>query len=692
MPVNFASYQIAVSGMRVNQHALNVTGHNIANASTPGYVRQQAIIASNYFQTVNTRAGMQQFGLGADIQEVRQIRHMFLDNTFRRENTTLGYWEARRKTFEDVQAIMGEPMEEGLQNAMNAFWDSWQELSKTPDNLTVRALVRQRGENLVHYVNHMGQQLDKLQDDINNEIIVRINEVNTILESVAELNLKILSTEVSGDTANDYRDQRNNLLDRLSKLVDCDIQEMQDGQVDILVSGYFLVTKGTYKTMYAGENQKGSSFVVPKLEGTNIEIPLNNGTIKGLLESRGEVFSAVGSVENGTPDTRADIVFAVDVSNDSTDDYLAKVKAGIAEYIKELDKRGVDYNLRLITYNSGIEHSESYGRDGGALLADIPDTAPDPLDSGNNFSGIGGVDGVLEALEEIDDWNGDSRYAMVFTAESINGDDGADAGYVDRLKALGVKTSVVTDSTYFTEGEPADEAGWDEISQGTGGSLYDMAAEDYQDIMAYAVSDVNTDINYHISEIEYSTNIVSDLKKKLNALINVMMREINYLHQSGRTMHIPSLQGEAFFVAINSELPLEMGNIKLNDNLTDLNNIVASRGDDSGDNTIARQIANLRNQAVMMDTTGILNLDDYYQAIILAIGNGGADAASIAEGQRTLVQSADDYRQSIMGVSMDEEMTNMIKYKFAYNASARAASVLDEMLETVISRMGLAGR
>jgi len=690
--VSLSSYQIAVSGMRVSQHALNVIGHNIANASTPGYVRQQAIIASNYFKTQNTRAGLQQFGLGADIQDVRQIRHMFLDNTYRRENTTLGYWEARSKTFEDIQAIIGEPMEEGLQTYMNAFWDAWQELSKAPDNLTVRALVRQRGENLVHYVNHLGQQLDKLQEDINSEIIVRINEVNNILKNVAELNLKILSNEITGDSANDYRDQRNSLLDKLSNLVDCDIQEMQDGQVDILVGGYFLVTKGTYRTIYAGENEKGSFFVVPKLEGTNTEIPLSNGTIKGLLESRGEVFAAVGSIENGTPDTRADIVFVVDVSSDSSDEYLAKVKEGIADYIKELEKRGINYNLRLITYNSGIVSNANYGKNGGALLADIPDTAPDPLDSGNNFSGVGGADGVLEALEQISNWKGDSRYAMVFTAESINGGDDAGAGYVERLKALGIKTSIVTNSAYFTEGQPAGEAGWDQITEGTGGSLYDMAAASFKGIMADAVSGVNTDINNKISRIEYSTNVISDLKKKLNALINVMMREINYLHQSGRTMHIPSSQGEAFFVPINPELPLEMGNIKLNDNLTDLNNIVASESDDSGDNKIARQIANLRNKPVMMDVTGILSLDDYYQAIILAIGNGGAEAASIAEGQKNLVQAADDYRQSIMGVSMDEEMTNMIKYKFAYNAAARAASIVDEMIETVINRVGLAGR
>ena len=132
MGVSFASYEIARSGLTVNERGLYVTGHNIANVNTPGYVRQQAMIKNGPVETVLTRAGLMQFGLGADIQEIRQIRHTFLDNIYRQENTTLGYWEARQKTYIDLQAILGEPMNSGLQNVLNQFWDAWQELAKEP--------------------------------------------------------------------------------------------------------------------------------------------------------------------------------------------------------------------------------------------------------------------------------------------------------------------------------------------------------------------------------------------------------------------------------------------------------------------------------------------------------------------------------------------------------------------------------
>ena len=128
--------------MHSNQKSLEVTGHNISNLSTQGYTRQQAVL-----QTAQTRYVANSFvEMGASIQEIRQIRNGFLDNIYRAEMNGLGYWEARANGVKDLEAILGEPMLDGLQSTLNEFWDSWQELDKAPDSLTVRALVRQRGK------------------------------------------------------------------------------------------------------------------------------------------------------------------------------------------------------------------------------------------------------------------------------------------------------------------------------------------------------------------------------------------------------------------------------------------------------------------------------------------------------------------------------------------------------------------
>ncbi|HHW49618.1 MAG TPA: flagellar hook-associated protein FlgK [Clostridiaceae bacterium] len=287
MAVGFGSYEIARSGLYASERGLFVTGHNISNANTPGYVRQQAMITTAPYFTLQNKYGMQQVGLGADIEQIRQIRHAFLDSIYRQENTLLGYWETRNKTFQDVQAILGEPLGTGLQSIMNQFWDAWQELSKEPDSLTVRALVLQRGEALVNHINHLGAQLDKLQDDLNSEIRVRIDEINQLTSQIAELNLLIMKNEATGDSANDYRDQRNLLIDRLTKLIDVDIIENQYGSMTITVGGHFLVINDKSTNLYAGHTEKSGIFYVPMLEGTEIEVPIKNGILKGLLESRG---------------------------------------------------------------------------------------------------------------------------------------------------------------------------------------------------------------------------------------------------------------------------------------------------------------------------------------------------------------------------------------------------------------------
>ena len=130
-----------------------------------------------------------------------------------------------------------------------------------------------------------------------------------------------------------------------------------------------------------------------------------------------------------------------------------------------------------------------------------------------------------------------------------------------------------------------------------------------------------------------------------------------------------------------------MGNLRLSDSLLSdkgLNYITASATTARGDNSIALKIANLRDTDLMEDSAGDITIDEYYRALILDIGNGGNEAVKVTESQLTLVQSADNQRTAISGVSMDEEMSNMMKFKFAYDASSRVLNAIDAMVENII--------
>ncbi len=684
MAINFIGLDTAVSGMHSNQKSLEVTGHNIANLSTPGYTRQQAIL-----QTANTRyVANTKLEMGTSVQEIRQIRHTFLDNIYRNQMNGYGYWEARTNSTKDLEAILGEPMLDGLQSTLNEFWDSWQELAKTPDSLTVRALVRQRGEALAYHMNHMGSQINKLQDDVNTEIIKRINEVNEITENIAKLNVKIAQAEVAQNKANDYSDQRNYLVDQLSKLVKAEVRENKDGQMDIIVGGYYLVAKASNTNLVASQNASLSHFVTPKVEGLNVAIDVGEGALKGLLESRGQVSGAKGSFDNGTPNTTADVTFAVDISSAAN---LSNLQNNALSYIQELKSRGLNYNLRLITYDgSGVVSNTYFSTDQAGFMTALNGVTA----SGNSSADFGAV--VTELAGTSPFVQGANRYVFTYTAESMNGNgvatpDAEVNQYVNVLKANKVKVSVITSPSEFEDGDPM-EQGWDAITNATGGSLYDIATSpaDLPRLYAQMATDTAVDVNKGIVTVDDSLDIISSVRKMLNGVINVVAREVNRLQLSGKTLM--GTDGGPFFEPIEASIPMEMGNIRVAAAMKDLNNVVASATDSNGDNTIALKVAHLRNETLMKGLNQTLSVDDYYQNIILRIGNIGHIAEQTAANQHALVQAADNDRQTVMGVSLDEEMSNMIRYKYAYNAATKTISMINEMLDTLIHRTGVAGR
>ncbi|AEY64382.1 flagellar hook-associated protein FlgK [Clostridium sp. BNL1100] len=707
MAVGFSSYEIARSGLKVSERGLFVTGHNLSNVHTPGFTRQQAIIETNPYITEYGKNGkLFQYGLGADIQETRQIRHTFLDIVYRQENTIQGYWDTRSKAFQDVEAILNDPMGDGLQGVMNKFWDSWQELSKEPESLTARAMVRQRGQELVYYYNHIGNQLDKQQTDLNSEIQVRVNEVNNITSQIAKLNTQIAAQEINGDKANDYRDQRNLLLDRLSILCDAEVNEMQDGQMDVTLGGYYLVTRGQSKNLYVHTNAEDGEFFYPKLEGTDIKVNIKSGILKGLMEARGEVPGIKGSTENGTPNYKADITFAIDVSAGNDFDTL---KDSLSTYINELKQSGLDYNIRFITMGSTSSvYAKTYDNSNiDSMLTDL--TADNLLEADGTVDGS--FKGLIDKLAALNNApNGfredAKKYTYVFTNKSINGNSGAAdtfigdaANYVNSLRDMNMKVNVVTDPAYYTNGVPDaasnPEAGWSIITSGTGGSLVDINSDltGYEGMLKGWNDNLVQTVKDALGNIPPSLNIVSDVKIKLNAMLNRMVNEINALQMSGMTLD--GKPGVAFFGVIDSNYPIEMGNLKLSDELLSdngLNNITASKTTAKGDNTVARQIANLRDVDILVNSTGKVSIDEYYRNLILEIGNGGMEADRIATSQATVVNAVDAQRNAISGVSMDEEMSNMMKYKFAYDASSRVLNIMDSMMETIITSMGKVGR
>lgn len=226
MGSTFMGLETARRGMTTQQSALYTTGHNIANANTPGYTRQRV----NFEQTEPYPPGSMnrpqipgQVGTGVKAGSIERVRESFLDTQYRGENNKLGYWETRAESFQKLEEIMNEPSESGLAKTMDMFWQSLQDLAVNPTNSGARSVVRQRAAAVAETFNYLHSSLTSIQKDVKNEITVAEKEINSVAYQLSQVNEQIGSVEPHGYLPNDLYDERDRLIDQLSSLVNISV-------------------------------------------------------------------------------------------------------------------------------------------------------------------------------------------------------------------------------------------------------------------------------------------------------------------------------------------------------------------------------------------------------------------------------------------------------------------------------------
>jgi flagellar hook-associated protein 1 FlgK len=283
MHSSFFGIEIAKKALFAQQRAQENISHNVANANTPGYSRQRVVLESTYMSPNTSMPGIGQLGTGVKVSDVVRIRDSFADMQFRHEYSSLGKWELQSDILGQVEMIFNEPSDIGVSSVLAQFWRSLEELSKTPGSIEVREMVKERAVTLSNTINHAAIQLSQTIDDINFRISVKVDEVNTLAGQIAELNGQIQRMEITGVTASDLRDKRDNLLDDLSKLVNFNSYEDENGQFSINVGGALLV-KGIYHDGFMFD--KNDSPAVINWESYGTPANISGGELKGMMDLR----------------------------------------------------------------------------------------------------------------------------------------------------------------------------------------------------------------------------------------------------------------------------------------------------------------------------------------------------------------------------------------------------------------------
>jgi flagellar hook-associated protein 1 len=230
MRSTFHGLETARRGMFTQQSALQTTGHNIANANTPGYTRQRV----NFVQTEPYPAASRnrpnipgQMGTGVEAGSIQRVRESFLDVQFRTENNKFGHWETRSNAIAKMEDILNEPSDTGLSKTMDRFWQSLQDLAVHPEDEGARSVVLQRGIALSETFNHMSTSLDGIRKDLGYQADVTVKEINSIIDKINDINIQISEVEPHGYLPNDLYDKRDNLVDQLSGLVNIKVERVE---------------------------------------------------------------------------------------------------------------------------------------------------------------------------------------------------------------------------------------------------------------------------------------------------------------------------------------------------------------------------------------------------------------------------------------------------------------------------------
>jgi len=302
--------ETALSGLRAMQAAIDTTSHNIANANTPGYSRQQAVLTESNALPIPALSNVYgtggQLGEGVDVSTISRVRDQFLDVQYRAQNTTTSNANTTSTILQQAQTALAEPTSKGLSAQLNAFWSAWNDLAAAPTNPAARQSVIDAGTTLANTFNTIDQQMATVQSQTAQQYATLTaspnGEVQSDAEQVAALNKEITDAQNAGQTPNDLLDQRDQLLDKLSGFANVSVTTQSNGMVTVnfgdaatpLVNGTTVNWPQTLTSASGGE----LGALLNLSNTTNGQIQTYRNTLNGVAT---QLIGAVNALQPASP-------------------------------------------------------------------------------------------------------------------------------------------------------------------------------------------------------------------------------------------------------------------------------------------------------------------------------------------------------------------------------------------------------
>ena len=367
MASQFFGLNIGYTGLLASNAALNTSANNIANVETEGYSRQQ--VTQTAAEALRSYTTFGCTGAGVNVSNVERVRDEFYDRKYWDNNKELGEYKMKAYYMNQIQDyFLDDESVKGFTSVFNEMFSAINELQKSAGDSTLKAQTIGFARNLTTYFNEMSSNLSKIQEDINEELKVKVNEINSYAEEIASLNKQITVIELTGVTANELRDQRTLLVDKLSQIVDVETSETPITDANdptrktgayrfrvTIAGGQPLVDMNDYNSLMCVAKETGNKAYQSDLPGL-YDIKWSNGSDFGMYNASmgGDLVGLIQMRDGNNGEHFHGTVSAVNFDKDGN----ALVRIAVsADYLKDINKSTLNNSGVIDVGNTEYKYS-----------------------------------------------------------------------------------------------------------------------------------------------------------------------------------------------------------------------------------------------------------------------------------------------------------------------------------------------
>lgn len=665
-------FDIARTALATSQQALTVTGHNVSNVNTPGYSRQEAVLTER--PPLNGQPGMT--GTGVQATSIRRYVDQFVNQQLTSSKQSLGKLSVDRDELFRLQSIFADSNGQGVGASLNDFFAGLQDVSTSPGELPARSVLLAKASQLSSSLNQAASDLGTAKQSLNFQITQTITEINSLSKQLAELNGKIVTAEVSGQNANDLRDQRDLALNELAQRIDVTSIENSTGSLTIFAArGQVLVEGDAQRSLAAVPTAANDGFVeVGYSTGGTRTVSLDgqivSGRLRSLLDLRDttvaglqDKFDRIASTLSNTVNILHRQGYGLDGSTGrdffSPPSVTAKANAG-NQGTATIGTGSITANSLLTAHDYEIRFSSATayaivdtttgstirGNYSGTAITAPSTAGPLSIVTGTNDTLTVSVDGVASGTITL---AGAASPGQAYTsgaalAQELQTKINADA----TLQAAGVTASVSFDTTtnrFVITSNGTSSTSAVNVTGGTARTGLGLLSGT-------------------------STAASGTYSAPATLVFDGLSVTLAGTPAGNDVFRVNSYQGAAANLTVA---------------LTDPAMIAASssRTGVPGNNDTVLQLVALQHASFSSLNNGTLT--DAYRSAAANLGVAAQTADRDLTAQQVLSDQIETFRAQVSSVSIDEELINLVKFQRAFEAASRLVQTTSDLFDTLLS-------